>query len=1130
MNDFDRRIAAFSPEQQALLELRLKQKQSIKPSPTSTISKRVKDDYIPASFAQQRMWFQDQMGRKSSISNNIPISLEIRGRLDVKVLERSIQEIIQRHEVLRTTLKTVNDCLVQIISPIVDFTLPLIDLRLLSPVEREAKKQQLTFAEACQPFDLSSNLFLRVTLLRLKETEYIMLMTLHHIVADAWSIGVFFHELNQLYQAFATGKPSLLAELPIQYADFAVWQRQNLQGAFLDKELAYWKQQLVNAPSLLQLPTDRPRPSIHSFAGKKQFFVLSKTLTQSLKKLSQQTQTTLFTLLLAAFQTLLYRYTGQEDILVGSPVANRDCAEIEGLIGCFINTVVLRSHLRGNLSFREFLGRVREMVLSAFEHQNLPFEKLVDELKLLRNLSHAPLFQVMFVLQNATSSQNVQLPDLDLRYSLVDNRTSQFDLTIHLVEEEFGLVGRLEYSTDLFDDSTIGRLIGHFETLLTGCTENCDRSISQLPLLSPEERKQILQWNQTEADYSQHACIHQLFEAQVAKTPDVIAVVCGQQQLTYRQLNRRANQLAHYLQKKGVKPEVFVGICVERSLAMLVGILGILKAGGAYVPLDPTYPPQRLAWVLSNSQVSVLLTQENLRENLPRLESSLVCLDTDWQFIQEESQKNLTTDITAQNLAYVIYTSGSTGQPKGVAIAHQSLVNYTEVAITEFEISERDRILQFASISFDAAAEEIFPCLAQGATLVLRTDKILSSIPFFLKTCHDWQLTVLDLPTAFWHQIVAELPTINQSFPDSVRLVIIGGEKVLPEQIMTWQQQVQHKGAACLDFVNPTISLINTYGPTEATIVTTTYDLSKLEVTETPGRNIPIGKPVANTKTYILDHHLNLTPVGVPGELYIGGVGLARGYLNRPDLTNTAFIPDPFSTIPARLYKTGDLARYRIDGTIEFLGRIDRQVKIRGFRIELEEIEAVLTQHSDIQNAVVIAREERPSNIQLVAYIVPQPERVISIEELRRFLETKLPKYMIPTAFVSLTALPTTPNGKIDRSALPDLERSRSPLATAFVAPRTPTETLLTQIFSQVLKIDSVSIDDDFFELGGNSLLAIQLITKLFQAFEIELTVVEIFKTSTVTMLAANIDKMQTLKQLSVAAVESPDEREEIEI
>ncbi|MBE9201694.1 MULTISPECIES: non-ribosomal peptide synthetase [unclassified Nodularia (in: cyanobacteria)] len=1119
MNDFDRRIAALSPEQRALLELHLKQKQGLKLPQKSVIPTRVKDDNPLASFAQQRMWFQHQMGHKSAISNNIPVSLEISGRLQVEVLERSIKAIIQLHQVLRTTLKTVNDRLVQVISPTVDFTLPLIDLRSLAPTEREAKKQQLIFAEACQPFDFSGNLFIRVTLLRLDETEYIMLMTMHHIVSDAWSIGVFFRDLNAFYQAFASNQFPSLAELPIQYADFAVWQREYVQGAILDQELAYWKQQLADAPTLLQLPTDRPRPLMHSFAGKKQFFMLSQTLTQSLRNLSQQTKTTLFMLLLAAFQTLLYRYTGQPDILIGSPVANRDRLETEELIGCLMNTVVFRNNLGDNPSFRELLTRVKETVLAAFAHQNLPFEKLVEELQLPRNLSHSVLFQVMFVLQNATSSRNIQLPDLDLHYSLVDNQTSQFDLTIHLVEEEFGLVGRLEYSTDLFDDSTITRLIAHFQTLLTSCAENCDRLISELPILTADERQQFLEWNQTATDYSQHACIHQLFEQQVTRTPDAVAVVCGEQQLTYAQLNQRANQLAHYLQKQGVKPEVLVGICVERSLSMVVGILGILKAGGVYVPLDPTYPLQRLAFVLSDAQVSVLLTQAHLLESLPQIESPIVCLDSDWQLIEKESQKNLATPVTPNNLAYVIYTSGSTGQPKGVEIAHQSLVNYTEAAIAHFEISQRDRILQFASISFDAAAEEIFPCLTQGATLILRTAQILSSVPVFLKTCHEWRLTVLDLPTAFWHQIVVELPNIDLSIPDSVRLVILGGEKVLPERLMIWQQQA------------PGVSLINTYGPTEATIVTTTCALSELQLTEISGRNLPIGKPIANTQTYILDPHLNQMPIGVPGELYIGGAGLARGYLNRPDLTDAAFIPNPFIPVPkARLYKTGDLVRYAIDGTIEFLGRIDRQVKIRGFRIEPEEIENLLTQHDDVQNAIVIAREERLGNKQLIAYVVPQPKHAIAIEDLRRFIESQLPKYMMPQTFVILADLPLTPNGKIDYLALPDPQLSRTSSATDVITPRTPTETLVAQIFSQVLEIDSVGINDDFFDLGGNSLLAIQLTTKLFQALDIELTVVEIFKNATVATLATSIDKMQILKQLSAAAVENLNEREELEI
>ena len=1142
MNDFSKRITALSPEQRALLELRLKQKKSklINTSTTTKIplSAAKNKKNIPASFAQQRMWFQDQLGGKSATSNNIPVTIKINGSLQVSILEKSIREIIQRHESLRTTIKTINKQLIQVISENVSFSLPLIDLRSLTPIERERKAQKLILEEACKPFDLTGNLFLRVKLLRLDETEHLMLITMHHITADAWSIGVFFRELNLLYQAFAkeksvsskdeTHKP--LAKLPIQYADFAVWQRQYIQGKILEQELSYWKQQLQGAPSLLQIATDRTRPPSHSFNGRTQGLVLPKNLTELLKTLSQQTGATLFMTLLAALKTLLYRYTNQEDILVGSPMANRHQPEVEGLIGCFINTIVLRTNLSGNPTFRELLNRVREVSLGAFAHQNLPFEKLVDELQLPRNLSHPPLFQVMFVFQNATSSRSVELPDLKMDYSIVDNHTAQFDITIHLVEEEFGLVGRLEYNTDLFDDSTITRTIEHFQRLLVGIVADPDRRLSELPLLSLEEQCCLLQyWNQTETEYSQNACIQELFEKQVEKTPDVIAVKFQNKQLTYRELNRRVNRLAHYLQKLGVQPEVMVGICVERSLEMVIGILGILKAGGAYVPLDPAYPQERLAATLTNAQVSVLLTQEDLRSraNLPDLKSPVVCLDADWDLIKLESEENLPKRSTPENLAYIIYTSGSTGKPKGVMIQNQSLVNYTEAAIAGYGISNSDRILQFASISFDAAAEEIFPCLTQGATLILRTKEAISSIPEFLKFCHEQQITVLDLPTAFWHQLVTELSATNSNLnlPDSVRLVILGGEKALPERLKTWQKLIPEG-----------VRLVNSYGPTEATIVTTTCDLSEFPLSDNIGKELPIGKPIPNAKTYILDPYLNLTPVGIPGELYIGGVGVARGYLNRPKLTDAAFIQDPFSKKPgARLYKTGDLVRYRTDGNIEFLGRIDNQVKIRGFRIELGEIETLLAQHPQVQTSVVIDREDRPGEKRLVAYLVtvPNPKitnpKGINISELRRFIEQKLPKYMVPEVFVILENLPLNTNGKVDRRALPVPDTNRPELEETFVSPRSSIEQILAEIFSQILEVDQVGIHDDFFELGGNSLLLTQLTSQVLKTFIVDLTVMDLFEAPNIEALAQRIEKIQNRQSLS-ADLEIKKEREEIEL
>ncbi len=1099
MKDFSQRIAALSPAQQALLKLRWQQKQNITAETTiySTIPKRQPSAELslPVSFAQQRMWFQDQFGAKSAASNNISIALKITGAIQTTALEKSIKTILLRHEILRTNLQTVNGELIQIISPEITWKLGLIDLRHLSISAQENQVQELAIKQACQPFDLENELLLRTAWLQLQETEHILLLTLHHIAVDAWSIGIFFRELSALYGAFSTGKSSPLPELPIQYADFAIWQRQYFQDNLLDKAINYWQQQLQNAPSLLQLPTDRPRPPVQSFTGKTLSFILPKALTNSLKQLSQQAETTLFTTLLAGLQTLLFRYTGQEDILVGSPIANRHHSEIENLIGCFINTLVLRTNLSGNPSFWQLLHRVKGIALEAFNYQNLPFEKLVDKLQLPRNLSHPPLFQVMLVLQNSFSIENIELPGLEVSHARIDNYTSQFDLTFHLVESERGLIGKLEYNTDIFDESTVLRILGHWQTLLTEIAINPSQSLLAIPLLTEAEKRQLLIWNQTETNYAQNASIHQLFEAQVEKTPDAVAVVIGAEQISYRELNQRANQLARYLQKLGVQTEVLVGICVERSIAMVVGILGILKAGGAYLALDPNYPQQRLTLILEDADLSIILTQNSLQTRLPEFTASLVCLDTDWEKIALENSENLSLSILPENLVYAIYTSGSTGKPKGVMIQHQSLVNYTQSAIQEYRISASDRILQFASISFDAAAEEIFPCLTQGATLVLRTEQMLSSMAVFLQKCHHWQVTILDLPTAFWHQLVAEIVAMDLTLPDSLRLVILGGEKALFDSFILWQQRV-----------NSSVRLVNSYGPTEATIVTTTVDLDSSIF----GQDLPIGKPVNNVKTYILDALLNPVPIGIPGELYIGGVGVTRGYLNRPDLTAQVLIPDSFSQVAgARLYKTGDRVRYRPDGNIEFLGRIDNQVKIRGFRIELEEIAALLIQHPEVQASIVINSPDSAGENRLIAYVVPASGSTPKNNQLRHFLEKKLPNYMLPAAFVCLESLPLNTNGKVDRQALPTPENFRPELASNFLAPRNSIEAEIAKIFARVLKLEQVGIEDDFFELGGHSLLATKLMAQLLKAFPVELSIVDLFQSPTVAELGAKIENLQ---------------------
>ncbi len=985
INERLERLKKLSPEKRTLI-LKALRSQAAPTEECNNIPRRSQQSPVDLSFAQQRMWFLNQIEGESAIYNESGI-LKISGRLQIVALEQSFKEIMQRHEALRTSFQTINGQPIQVISPTVTFTLPVVDLLRLPQSEQDAEVQCLITQEVQRPFDLSQNPLWRVTLLQLGQTEYLLQIVMHHIVSDAWSVGVLFRELTALYEAFSKGQPSPLPNLPIQYADFAVWQRQYLQGEVIERELSYWRQQLKGATTSLPLPTDRPRSPVPTFAGKKQYFLLPKTLTEALKATSREAGATLFMTLLAAFNTLLDRYTGQEDILVGSPIANRNRAEIENLIGVFINTLVLRTNLSGNPTFRELLGRVREVTLGAYEHQDFPVETLLEEVQPERNSNQTNLFQVGFVLQNAPMSA-LELPDLTISLLEVDTGMAKLDLTLYLKETEQGLSGSLEYKTDLFDAATITRMIGHFQTLLEGVVANPNQRLSELPILTAAERQQLLvEWNDTRSNSkfkiqnskwvrsqelednlnaSENPCIHQLFEEQVEQTPDAVAVVFEDKQLTYRQLNQKANQLACYLRSLGVKPEVLVGICVERSLEMVVGLLGILKAGGAYLPLDPAYPQERLALMMADARVPVLLTQEGLMAELPAQNVNVVCLDADWEIIARESPENPVNLTTPDNLAYVIYTSGSTGKPKGVLIQHSSLVSYTETASVAYAIKPSDRILQFASISFDTSAEEIYPCLVRGATLVLRTPSMLDSISAFVQKSQDWNLTVLNLPTAYWHELTACLEAEALTLPPSVRLVIIGGEKVLPARLATWHKHVSRR-----------VQLMNTYGPTEATIVAAMCDLSELTAFDATSQEVPIGRPIPNVQMYILDRHLQPVSIGIPGELHIGGMGLARGYLNAPELSAEKFIPNPFQKSRGakedqleRLYKTGDKARYLPDGTIEFLGRVDHQVKIRGFRVELGEIEATLNQHPAVKETVVVAREDVPGQKRLTAYVV----------------------------------------------------------------------------------------------------------------------------------------------------------------
>ena len=965
---------------------------------------RTENTTFPLSFAQQRLWFLNQL-QPNSAFYNIPLGLHFSGQLNIAALESSLQLLINRHEILRTNFIAVDGEPVQAIAATRDFTLPVVDFRPLPASEREIEYEKLAFQSVMYVFNLAQEPLLRAQLVQLTPTENVLLLTLHHIIFDGLSVNIFVQELTTIYSALAEHHTPTLPEIYLQYADFAVWQRQWLQGEILQSQLAYWQQKLAGMPALLELPADRPRPAVQSFRGETQVFTIEQDISEALVSLSQQQGVTLFMLLLTAFKVLLYRYTNQSDIVVGTPVANRQQPQIQGMIGFFVNNLVLRADLSDNPTFLQLLKQVRGVVLEAYDHQHLPFEKLVEALHPERDLSYTPLFQIDFALEYEPEA-TFTLKDVTINTSEPGtNQMAKLDLSLSLHKTEQGLTGAFEYSTDLFDTTTIARMIENWQTLLAGIVANPEQRLSDLPILTAIEQHNLLvEWNQTQQDYPHNLCIHQLFEAQVEQTPDAVAVIFKDEQLTYRELNAKANQLAHHLQALGVKPETLVAICIERSLEMIVGLLGILKAGGAYVPLDAAYPSERLDFMLEDSAVPVLLTQQRLVDRLAQHEAQVVCLDTQWEAIAQHSEENTACGVNAENLAYVIYTSGSTGKPKGVTIQHRSLVNYTTAVNIEYEIEKCDRILQFSSISFDVSAEEIYTSLTSGATLVLRTDSMLDSIEGFLQKCKNWEITVMALPTAYWHELTAFLTQETVLLPPLLRLIIIGGERALPERLKTW-----------LECVEQQVRLVNNYGPTETTVGATICELSSAHTTL---KELPIGRPLGNVQTYILDGNRQPVPIGVPGELHIGGAGLARGYLNRPELTDERFIRNPFSDFPtSRLYKTGDLARYLNDGNIEYLGRIDDQVKIRGFRIELGEIEAVLAKHPNVRSVTVIDREDTPGNKRLVAYLVSNliPERVPYHSECQLELNGNaitIHTQDISTGGVGLVGVPAIERGK----------------------------------------------------------------------------------------------------------------------
>ena len=1414
-------------------------------SDRAPIARTARNGHLPISFSQERLWFLEQLEPDRAL-HNIPFAIRLEGKLDARALEHSLADIVRRHEPLRTVFKNENGRPLAVIEPADSFALPVTDLSPLPSTERDAIAQQLVAAEAQLTFDLARSPLLRGQLLRLAPEEHLLLLTVHHIACDGWSMGVLYRELAALYETRVSGRNFSLAELAISHADFASWQRDWLSGEVFETQLAHWKKQLASAPLALDLPTDHPRPAAQSYRGAMHFFTLPAKLSADLKALARREDVTLFMLLLGAFQVLLHRYSGQEDIVVGTPIAGRTRVETENLIGFFLNILALRSDLSGEPTFCELLQRVRRTALDAFAHQDLPFEKLVDALQLERDLSRSPLFQAMFILQNEPL-RPLELAGLKLKPINVHNGTSKFDLQLSLEETNGGLGGFLEFNTDLFDESTAARMLGHFQTLLEAIVENPALKISTLPLLTTVEQKQFSAWTDTSLNFPREKCVHELFESQATQTPDTVAVTCGDKQLSYRELNARADKLADELRARGVAPDVRVGICLERSLEMMVGLLAILKAGGCYVPLDPTYPQERLAFMLEDSQARVLLTQKKFQKNFHlNVDCQLLCIDS----ARESRPQSEIRKPKSENLAYVIYTSGSTGKPKGVMVTHRNVVNFF-AAMDRVLGVEPGVWLAVTSISFDISVLELFWTLARGFKVVIHRDepralkpraqlskpkKIDFSLFYFAsdagndssdkyrlltegaKFADENNFAAVWTPERHFHQFGGLYP--NPSVTSAAlamitrRVQLRAGSVVLPvhnavriaeewavvdnlsggraaisiasgwhandfalarenysdrKEIMLrdiemirkiWRgetmaltngfgqpidvkvfpapiqselpvwltssgsaetfrlagelgfnllthlsgQELEHLAKkieiyrdawrksgragegtvslmlhtfvwdddeacrekvrgplleylrtyrdlsqtalsvnrnpaakkfngdvepllkeaveryfdgcallgtpdvclklveklktvgvddiaclldfgidtetvlASLKFLNevrersnsatnisrdesetnngqwrslpeeiihhsvthlqctPSLAgtllapeshqavrrlgklllggealpvslarqlreifpgeLINMYGPTETTVWSATQQVGEV------GATIPIGRPIANTEIHILDRNFQPLPIGIPGELFIGGDGVARGYLNRPELTAEKFVANPFSNdANARLYRTGDLARWRADGTIEFLGRLDHQVKLRGHRIELGEIESALRRHEDVRECVVHVCETAPDDKRLVAYVVPHRTKEFN-GELRRFLEPKLPDYMIPSAFVTLDKLPLTPNGKIDRKALPQPDTHRPALENTYVAPRTDVENTITQVWRELLRVENVGVHDNFFDLGGHSLLVVQAQAKLQAALAMDLPVVKLFQYPTISALA----------------------------
>nr|QEO74050.1 condensation domain-containing protein [uncultured bacterium] len=1104
MNNLLESLNNLSPEKRALLALRLKSKGAAA-SRVQKISRRESNDSIPLSYAQQRLWFIWKM-EPTSAADNIAVALRIKGRLDVQAMEQTFSEIIKRHEILRTNFPEVDGLPTQRVNPAQALRMPIEDLSGLDEANREAEAEKLISAEESRPFDLVNGAMLRAGLIKMGEQEHLLLLTMHHIVSDGWSMGILVREVGTLYDAFTKGNPSPLSELPIQYADYSVWQRAQLSGATLDAQLDYWKQQLAGASPTLELPTDHARPAVPTSRGRAINFVLPSSVTEAVRELSRTERTTLFMTLMAAFKVLLYRYTGQADIVIGTPYANRNVEELEGLIGVFLNTLVMRTDMSGNPSFRELLGRVKKIAIEGYAHQEVPFEKLVEVLKPDRNLSRTPLFQVMFAFHN-WEQESLELTELDERSIRREATTAKYDLTLEMTEYAGNILGMLQYKSDLFDESTMARMVEHFQRLVESAVSKPDQSISAVQMLSPPEQQLLLeQWSSAPADYQTDQRLHELFEQQAARTPDAIAVSFEQEQVSYTELNARANQLAHQLQSLNVRPEVTVGVLMERSVEMVVALLGVLKAGGAYLPLDPAYPVERLRFMLEDAAAPVLLTQAALAALLPTASAHVLSLDDaeTAATLDTRHRHNPQADVLSDSPAYIIYTSGSTGQPKGVVIPHRAIANHMRWMLERFPLRASDRVLQKTPFSFDASVWEFYAPLLVGAQLVMARPGGHRDGAYLTSVMAEQEVTILQVVPSLLSVLIEEEGLRECR---SLRRVFCGGEALTAQLVRAFRERAHSAG---MD-----VELVNLYGPTEACIdatywvseSTATEDTRDEETAAAGGWSVPIGRPVANLQAYVLDEQMGVVAVGVTGELYLGGAGLARGYLNRAELTAEKFVPQPYAGDGgARLYRTGDLVKYRADGELEYVGRADYQVKVRGFRIELGEVEAALREYAAVKECVVVVRGEAGVSQQLVAYVVAEWKPAPTGHELRAHLTEVLPEHMVPHGYMMVEELPLLANGKVDRASLPEAEGVRA----EYVAPRTEVEATIADIWQEMLGLEKVGVHDNFFDLGGHSLLLVQVCSKLRTAYKPDLSMVEMFNHPTVSALAKYLREEET--------------------